>query len=528
MYNLLIIVTMWNKVNELSRQSYSQAQIAQLLGVHRDTVRKYLSMSESEFNEYLLREARRSHPSKLDPYRQFIVDDLRKAPFLSCPQILDHLKEHFDNLPYIGERTIYNYVQRIREQENIPKCNEPVRQMRRVPDCEYGEKAQVDYGEKVIRNTKGRQVKVYFLTMVMQRSRYKFVYLQNIPFTAKTTVYAHHLAFKYFGGMPKKVIYDQDRKMLVHENYGDYIMTEEFAKYVAEAGFEPIFCMAADPQSKGLVENVVRYVKGNFLLGRTYVNISSLNEEVIGWLERTGNAKMNSSTKLVPADEFIEERKHLLPYNLCIEEPEAESKEYNVRKDNTLLYRSNFYSLPLGTYSGPGTKVLVIHDVDNGELSIYDPADGSLITKHLVSTLKGKYILKDGHSTSCQRELLESERILREFFNQWEESSTLCTLLAAIRKDRPRYYAKTVKAMATLLTDYDPASAKTLLDLFAENKIYNASRMAEIAHDLANRMDADIKSHKVTTVLSNGLSSRDITPQKRAVGEYKSIIDGEE
>lgn len=64
MYNLLVIVTMWNKVNDLSRQSCSQAQIAQLLGVHRDTVRRYQSMSEKEFD--------------------------------------DHLKEHFDNLPYIG------------------------------------------------------------------------------------------------------------------------------------------------------------------------------------------------------------------------------------------------------------------------------------------------------------------------------------------------------------------------------------------------------------------------------------------
>lgn len=54
MYNLLVIVTMWNKVNELSRQSYSQAQIAQLLGVHRDTVRRYQSMSEKEFNDHLV------------------------------------------------------------------------------------------------------------------------------------------------------------------------------------------------------------------------------------------------------------------------------------------------------------------------------------------------------------------------------------------------------------------------------------------------------------------------------------------
>lgn len=78
-------------------------------------------------------------------------------------------------------------------------------------------------------------MKVYFFAMVLQRSRYKFIYLQNVPFTAKTTVYAHHLAFRYFGGMPMKVIYDQDKKMLVRENFGDYVMTEEFAKYVAEA-----------------------------------------------------------------------------------------------------------------------------------------------------------------------------------------------------------------------------------------------------------------------------------------------------
>lgn len=117
------------------------------------------------------------------------------------------------------------------------------RQMCRIPDCEYGEKAQVDFGEKIMRNPEGRAVKVYFFSMVFMRSRYKFIYFQNIPFTAKTTAYAHHLAFNYFGGMPQIVVYDQDKKMLFKENYGDYIMTEDFAKYVAEAGFEPIFCM---------------------------------------------------------------------------------------------------------------------------------------------------------------------------------------------------------------------------------------------------------------------------------------------
>ena len=235
-------------------------------------------MSAAEVNDRLHKEFQRRR-RKLDAYEEFIKNQLQSTQFLSAPQIHDRLKEHFPDLPYVCERTVYSMVQRVRDTEDLPKIAEPVRQMAKVPDCEYGEKAQVDFGEKWLKSGKGQQVKVYFFAMALQRSRYKFIYLQNIPFTAKTVVYAHHLAFKYFGGMPKRVIYDQDKKILVNENYGDYVMTDEFARFVAAAHFEPVFCMPADPASKGLIENVVKYVKGNFIAGRTYVNITMLNEK---------------------------------------------------------------------------------------------------------------------------------------------------------------------------------------------------------------------------------------------------------
>ena len=112
---------MWNKVNELSRENLSQQQIVIKLGIHRGTVRRYqMMMSESEFNEHLHKEARR-HPCKLDPYRDFIVDQLVTAPFLSSEQVLDHLKEHFPDLPSVSEQTVYNVVRRIREEEDIAK-----------------------------------------------------------------------------------------------------------------------------------------------------------------------------------------------------------------------------------------------------------------------------------------------------------------------------------------------------------------------------------------------------------------------
>lgn len=510
---------MWYKVNELSRKKYSQSQISLALGVNRATVRRYQSMSQADFNEFLHKEAQR-HGCRLDPYRDFIVQDLQDAPFLSSMQVLDHLKEHFGDLPEVSEKTVYNYVMRIREEEDIPKESEPRRQTHKLPEFEYGEQAQVDWGEKWVFDTNGRRIKVWFFCMIMARSRMRFVYLRNTPFTTKTTIYAHHLAFQFFGGIPRQVLYDQDKKMLTHENYGDYIQTEEFAKYVLEAGYEAVYAMAADPQTKGKVENLVKYVKINFLRGRKYINIDSLNEQAIGWLSRTANAKVHATTKLIPAEVFEEEKKHLMPYTVNMEEPELEAKPYTVRSDNTILYRSNTYSLPLDTYSGKGTKVQVVRNADTDELEIYD-MEGELITTHKVSPLKGMHISKEGHATSQRRDILEAEKILRDYLAAWDESSLLSQFLVSLKADRPRYYRKVVIKMSSLLTDYDKATSQALLEIYAEQKVYNPVKMEEIAHDLCNRME---NTERKTINLSVSYNRSDITPEKRSISEYMSIV----
>lgn len=51
------------------------------------------------------------------------------------------------------------------------------------------------------------------------------------PFTAKTFCEAHDRAFRYFGGRPAEIVYDQDRVAVVSENGGDIIFTETFENY---------------------------------------------------------------------------------------------------------------------------------------------------------------------------------------------------------------------------------------------------------------------------------------------------------
>ena len=93
---------------------------------------------------------------KLETFEGFIKQLLQDCPFLPAAQIHDRLKEHFPELPEVSERTVYNTVRLVRDREELPKVQECGRQMTKGPDCEYGEKAQVDFGEIVLRTDVAR------------------------------------------------------------------------------------------------------------------------------------------------------------------------------------------------------------------------------------------------------------------------------------------------------------------------------------------------------------------------------------
>ena len=59
-------------------------------------------------------------------------------------------------------------------------------------------------------------------------------------------------------------------------------------------------CRGADPESKGKIENTVKYIKGNFLSNRLYVDDGILNGSCLEWLSRTANAKVHGTTKRIP------------------------------------------------------------------------------------------------------------------------------------------------------------------------------------------------------------------------------------
>ena len=122
-------------------------------------------------------------------------------------------------------------------------------------------------------------MKIYFFAMVLSRSRQKFIYFQSHIFTTATAIYAHELAFEFFRGIPGEIIYDQDRVFIQEENLGDILPTDGFWSFCESNPFKPVFCRKSDTESKGKIENVIKYVKHNFLRGRLYNQLGSCKKK---------------------------------------------------------------------------------------------------------------------------------------------------------------------------------------------------------------------------------------------------------
>ncbi|QEC53596.1 IS21 family transposase [Anseongella ginsenosidimutans] len=374
---------MYHEIQKRHTSGESYSKIAADLGLDRRTVRRYTQMNEEAFEVFLLGQTERR--KLLAPYEEFVRERLTTLPSASTAQVHDWLKEHHADFPStIGPRTVYNFVMWVRGKHRIP-CEEKVREYFPVEELPYGFQAQVDFGQCVLRQAGGGRQKVYFLALVLSRSRMKYLYFLDRAFTTEEAIDAHEAAFAYLGGMPMEIVYDQDRLFLVDERLGDLLLTQGFKQYVFEQQFGLYFCRKADPQSKGKVENVVGYVKKNFLYGRVYHDLPTLQIQGIAWLERTGNALTHGTTGKIPAEEWEIEKQHLkswAPVSLL-----SDWVMGTVRKNNTFNFRGNVYSVPQGTYRGKNSY-LKLRIGEGDALLVYTTAE-ELLCRHQIPQVTG-------------------------------------------------------------------------------------------------------------------------------------------
>ncbi|MCK5469520.1 MAG: hypothetical protein KAI99_13450 [Cyclobacteriaceae bacterium] len=115
-FNKLI---MYHEIHKMRRDGFSASRISRELVINRHTVRKYLSMSEEEYNLFL--EKQRNRKKELHVYKDFVKARLEKYPDTSAAQMHDWLKEHYSAFSDVSPKTVYNFVMWVRQKYGIPK-----------------------------------------------------------------------------------------------------------------------------------------------------------------------------------------------------------------------------------------------------------------------------------------------------------------------------------------------------------------------------------------------------------------------
>ena len=519
-FNKLMV---YHEIHKLKRDGFSDSRISRELVMSRHTVRRYLLMSEQEYDLFLEKQSNRK--KELQRYEDFVKAKLEKFPDTSAAQIHDWLKEHYNSsFPDVSPKTVYNFVMWVRQKYGIPKITVG-REYFIVEETDYGKQAQVDFGEYNMRDTHGKRIKVYFFSMALSRSRYKFVLFSRHPFTAASAVRAHEESFEYFDGMPSEIVYDQDKVFLADENNGDLILTEKFKSYTQQRPFKLHFCRKADPESKGKIENVVKYIKQNFLYNRTYLDIETLNDEVLGWMGRTANVLPHNRTKKEPHSEWIIEQPFLMPYTPFSIIPEPEM--YTVRKDNTISWKSNLYTLPIGSYKGQGTQVMVKDE--QGYLIMAD-GQGNEICRHKICAEKGQIISNTDHKREKSERVDELIKQVAQSFDDVEKAEKY---LLNIRQKKNRYIRDQLMTIKSIIEQTDKNIVSKALDFCCENNVFSATDFKSVATKYAReeprkdlpRQQAGIpeESKEIKTINRQGNSAIQ-KPALSSIIDYESIM----
>ena len=140
--------------------------------------------------------------------------------------------------------------------------------------------AQVDFGEATILQG-GVETKVALFVMTLPYSG--AIFLQAFPRECtETFLEGHRRAFEYFGGVPRRISYDNSAIAVIEVFSGrERKLTKEFLRLQSHYLFEEHFCLVRRPNEKGHVERLIGFARRNFLVPPPQVDsLESLNEQL--------------------------------------------------------------------------------------------------------------------------------------------------------------------------------------------------------------------------------------------------------
>jgi transposase len=283
-------VEQWAEIRRLYFvKRLSIKEIVRRTGHGRNTIRRALRSGEPP------RYRRPPRPSKLDPFRAEVHRLLREDARLPGKRLRELLEEQ----GYGGGKTILDdYLREVR-----PLFLPRPRTFQRT-SYRAGALCQFDVWEPSgeIPVGSGQTRRVYVVVACLPYSRAgagTLVFSKEAP----DLLYGIGECLAKLGALPESLVWD--REGALHAGAGR--PTEPFAAFCGQLGVGWRFLEARDPQSKGVVERLQRYLETSFEPGRSFANELHYQDQLDRWFCKRANLRFHRTLRCRPIDRLAEE-----------------------------------------------------------------------------------------------------------------------------------------------------------------------------------------------------------------------------
>ena len=297
MFNALIKAQ--KELKKQGKDEWNISALSELSGISRPTIRKFkkngreivahgnagkkrpvtkLTGFEARINSFLRSGC--SNSSK-------ILEELQKDGYTGCQTtIKDYINEHRDLIPV---RVDPKPVTRARRYETLP-----------------GDAMQMDWGFVNAMDSNGAQRRLACFVMVCCHCRKPYIEFFTCARQEFLLIGMIH-AFQYFGGLPKWVLTDNMKSVVISRCGNDIKWNPKYLMFMSDLGFKTRLCKPSHAFTKGRVERYIRFVKENFVPGTAFSDLDDLNRQALEWCRRRAERKfLNSTPKLLHAAERLE------------------------------------------------------------------------------------------------------------------------------------------------------------------------------------------------------------------------------
>jgi transposase len=398
-------------IHELHHSGLTNAAIAAQVGCHRNTVRYILRgrlPDQAEVVADRMRPQDRPGPaSKTEVIRERLVAALQEqkdGEQIPGGALLTRARTDWG---YGGQRSaFYDLLRQVRPPPTPPLMT----RFEGLP----GEFTQFDFGQALVPLGRGK-VRVRFFAGRLKYSR--FMHALRVPDEkAESLVRGVVDCLNAWKGSTGQWVFDNPETVWTTLGDGHRILHQHLRQLVSEMNVCVEPCTPRMANQKGTIESLVKFIKANFLPGRSFADLDDFDRQLAQWLHYVNHERRCDATSQVPNARLAEEVERLgrrpVPWS---------SADYPLREEGTVgptglvTYRGTPYSVNPRRLGAPATVLVrrttielvvgderIIHDRDDGVPTPHRKPEHSLAEVAMITEgrkrtyIKREYLLHLG------------------------------------------------------------------------------------------------------------------------------------